>query len=322
MNELVSVITPLYNAEEYVRKTYESIKAQTYSNWQWIVIDDGSTDNSFQITSEFAKMDSRVCVLKRNRLPKNASTCRNIGIENSKGSYLIFLDADDLLAPSCIENRLKKMNDFPTLDFAIFRTSSFKEEEGEVQLIKELIPNNDLSDLENFLKFNYPWTTTSPIWRKEAINKINGFDEGFNRLQDPEIHIRAILGNLSYKKFDTIDSHHRLVYKGIAFPDMAKTEMIYEGYLTYIQKILIPNKQIFSDVKLLKHIRYSFSGTIRNYLLYYKLNNEIDHLSQLMYQNGLITKFQFKCFRMATFLNRKGINNKYINKLVLMPLEQ
>lgn len=322
MSELVSIITPLFNAEKYILKTYASIVAQSYVNWEWVVVDDGSSDKSYQMVASLANKDPRIKLFKRNRLPQNASTCRNIGVENSLGSYFVFLDADDLLVSTCLTNRVQVMEQFPEIDFGVFRTFSFKEENGDVVLVRELIPNNDLSDLENFLKFNYPWTTTSSFWRKSAIQKLNGFDESFNRLQDPEIHIRAIINNLAYEKFTLVDSYHRLVFKGIAFPSKSKTKRIYEGYLAFINAILIPNDSLLNKKPYIKHIKFSFSGTIRNYLLYYNFYTEIKHLADKMKQYHYISKLEHFFINFAVLFNKIGIKSKYINKLLLMPLEK
>ena len=94
---LVSIVIPLYNRAELIAETLQSVLMQFYQNWECIVVDDGSTDNSFQVIKSLFEKDNRIKVYERNREPKGASTCRNIGIEKSNGEYIIFLDSDDLL---------------------------------------------------------------------------------------------------------------------------------------------------------------------------------------------------------------------------------
>ena len=93
MNELISVIVPVYNVEAYLRRCIDSIINQSYTNLEIILVDDGSTDNSGLICDEYAKKDNRVKVIhKENR---GVSSARNIGFQNSAGEYIIFLDSDD-----------------------------------------------------------------------------------------------------------------------------------------------------------------------------------------------------------------------------------
>src|SRR4051812_28957052 len=103
-----------------VGETAASIFAQTYPNWEWMIVDDGSTDNSWEVLQGFAANDSRVRIFQRDREPKGACTCRNIAVEKATGDYVIFLDTDDLLATFCLEQRVKAMDEHPDCDFVIF----------------------------------------------------------------------------------------------------------------------------------------------------------------------------------------------------------
>ena len=89
----VSIIIPVYNAERYLRKCLESIVSQTYINWELILVNDGSTDTSGKICEEYAEKDARVRVY--NKSNTGVSDSRNLGIKESTGKYLVFVDADD-----------------------------------------------------------------------------------------------------------------------------------------------------------------------------------------------------------------------------------
>lgn len=102
MNHIkISVIIPVYNKKDYIRRTIESVRKQTYQNWELILIDDGSTDGSKIICDEYKDMDSRI-IVKHN---KNAGVCsaRNTGIQMATGSYLSFIDADDFIDENAYE---------------------------------------------------------------------------------------------------------------------------------------------------------------------------------------------------------------------------
>ena len=92
---LVSIITAAYNCKSTIRETYESIKNQTFLFWEWIIIDDHSTDGSFEYVNEMVKNDDRVIVLQMSN-NSGAALARNTGIDKARGRYIAFLDADDL----------------------------------------------------------------------------------------------------------------------------------------------------------------------------------------------------------------------------------
>ena len=101
----VSIITPSYNSEKYISKTIESVLAQSYQNWEMIIVDDCSTDNSLEITEAYTKKDSRIksIRLKRNSGPAQA---RNKAIKEASGKYIAFLDSDDIWFPDKLEKQI------------------------------------------------------------------------------------------------------------------------------------------------------------------------------------------------------------------------
>ena len=107
--KLVSIIMPAYNAEKYIADSIRSVLAQTYSNWELIVVDDGSTDRTANIVREFAGHDSRVRYIfqENGRLGK----ARNTGIANAAGSLIAFLDSDDLWIPRKLQMQLQAMSE-------------------------------------------------------------------------------------------------------------------------------------------------------------------------------------------------------------------
>ena len=101
MEDLISVIVPIYNVEEYLDECIESICNQTYDNLEIIMIDDGSTDRSGNIADKWAKLDKRCNIYHKKN--EGISVARNCGIEKAKGKFLIFVDSDDLLEKNMIE---------------------------------------------------------------------------------------------------------------------------------------------------------------------------------------------------------------------------
>lgn len=108
-NTLVSIITPVYNCEQYIRETIESVLSQTHTNWEMILADDCSPDNSADIIAEYAAKDSRIRYLK---LEKNggAAKARNAALNYANGRYIAYLDADDIWLPEKLERQIAFMN--------------------------------------------------------------------------------------------------------------------------------------------------------------------------------------------------------------------
>ena len=207
-NPLVSIITPSYNSRELIGQTIESVMNQTFSRWEYLIIDDVSTDDSFLKVKEYSKQDERIRPLKRDRGPKGASTCRNIGLENVGGEYVIFLDSDDLLDKECLQTRYSVMEQNSSLDFSVFMMQFFNDHPGDSKTL--FYYNHGPDHIFNSLLRGSQWGITCPIWRKEAIDKIGYFIEGLLILEDWELHLRALINGLKFKKYeDIIDCYCR-----------------------------------------------------------------------------------------------------------------
>jgi teichuronic acid biosynthesis glycosyltransferase TuaG len=109
IEKLVSIITPSFNAADFIKETIESVQNQNYTNWELLIIDDCSTDDTINIIEHFATNDNRIKLYK---LKKNSGTAkaRNVGIEAASGKYIAFLDADDIWFNDFIETSVQTIN--------------------------------------------------------------------------------------------------------------------------------------------------------------------------------------------------------------------
>lgn len=270
---IVSVIIPFYNVESNIKETMESALSQSYGNLEIICVDDGSKDKSAEIINEIASHDHRVKLLKRERFPKSGSTCRNIGAFHANGEYLIFLDADDVLAPDCIENRLKVIEG-SSYDFVVFPMASFTNEINSWIMTSRL----KVKDFKYFFASGFAaWQVTSPIWRKSFfVNDLKGFNESFQRLQDIELHLRAIVesvDNFLVMKDNVPDCFYRKSSsKKILQCKMLKSLEAYEQFAVLLDNI--KNKGFFKERK-----RFSVSILIMCLTMLCTIN--------LLFQNGV-----------------------------------
>lgn len=103
----ISIITPTYNSSKFVERTIKSVLTQTYTDWEYLIIDDHSTDNTVELINKFAKKDSRIKFYSTSQNSGGPALPKNVGIENAKGEYVAFLDHDDEWLPEKLEKQLK-----------------------------------------------------------------------------------------------------------------------------------------------------------------------------------------------------------------------
>ena len=208
----ISLIVPTKNRCALLQETLESIRRQTYPHWEAIVVDDGSTDETAECLAGLSTRDKRVHYFPRQGDIAGANVCRNQGVAAATGQYVIFLDSDDLLAPFCLEQRVKVMTEKSDLDFAVFPCEVFKNTPGDVGLYHNIATNED--DLDRFLKLDNPWQIHHPIWRRTALPRVGAWDESLPSWQDWDFHLRAILNGLRYQKFHIRDCYWRTTDPG------------------------------------------------------------------------------------------------------------
>ncbi|MGF6190829.1 glycosyltransferase family 2 protein [Serratia sp. 2723] len=112
----VSIITPTYNSEKFIKETYSSIFRQTYTNWEWLVTDDCSDDATKDILAEIAQQDSRVRVF-HNEKNSGAAVSRNVSLSHVSGAFIAFIDSDDIWLPTKLEEQVKFMDEDKNFSF-------------------------------------------------------------------------------------------------------------------------------------------------------------------------------------------------------------
>ncbi len=199
LNPLVSIIIPTYNRAHLIGETLQSVLDQTYQNWECIVVDDLSTDNTDEVLKSWTEKDNRFKYFKRHREPKGAPTCRNIGLDKAEGEYVMFLDSDDLLADFCLERRVKKFKENQNCDFLAFQSVLFGDS-LEQSLFLWNVETNE-SDLTRFLRTEPLWAICGALYKPNFIKDNNGFTESLPFLQDTELGMRLLLDKPKYKKY-------------------------------------------------------------------------------------------------------------------------
>jgi len=189
MTPVVSIIVPHFNRSLLVRETIASVEAQTRTDWELIIVDDGSTKSERDQLDRYAS--ERIRILGRNSEPKGPSRCRNIGLNSSRGEFILFLDSDDLLAPWCLEQRLRKTEEQFEASAWIFPVLLFEETAGDNDTLWNRMQGSD--PIDRFLCSDPPWHTSSPLWRRSTLLELGGFNENIVYGDDSDLHLRALL---------------------------------------------------------------------------------------------------------------------------------
>jgi Glycosyltransferases involved in cell wall biogenesis len=204
---MISVIIPVYNVEKWLRRCVDSLLAQTYADFEFLLIDDGSTDHSGAICNEYAEKDSRVRVLHKQN--GGVSSARNLGLENVRGEWIAFCDADDFVTPYYLEN-LCKAADTDDVDlvfnYAIVdcngkaKKESYPEKDVRVNEISELFLQNDLI---------WHTSTWSKLFKHSIIEKYNlRYIEDVHIGEDALFLFSYILNCRRLKVICTCDYHY------------------------------------------------------------------------------------------------------------------
>lgn len=168
---LVSVVISCYNHEDYLGEAIESVLAQTYPHFEVIVVDDGSTDRSWEVAREF----SRVRCFKQDNQGTPAAT-RNRGLQESRGEYVVFLDGDDRLLPQALEIGVRHLESHPDCAFAAGRCHAINHEQ---KCLTTLPSATEPDHYRALLNKNYILTPGSVIFRRAVVDELRGFNPSF-----------------------------------------------------------------------------------------------------------------------------------------------
>lgn len=185
---LVSVIIPAHNSGRWIAECIRSVVAQTYSNLEIIVIDDGSTDDTVEIIKG---LDIKLNLIQQEN--RGVSCARNAGIEKAAGEYIAFLDGDDLLEEDSVEERVRFLVDNPECGYVFSDAIEF-DESGQLHLFLDQFPWLDLErdQFVQLLRKCFPLTSSIMV-RKQLLDKVGGFDTRLKHAEDLELFMRIAL---------------------------------------------------------------------------------------------------------------------------------
>ena len=204
----ISIITASYNYEDYIKETIESIIAQTYQNWELIIVDDGSKDNSVNVIKEYCKKDSRIKLCQHdNGVNKGLSETIKLGIKSAKGEWIVFVESDDTITPDYLEKKLNIVSKYNNVEFIFNDINMFGEQEAideyeryfkkQKKLLRKIKFPSDLIKLFKHNNLN-PIPTFSCVMVKKAVIENIDFDSPIKKALDLYIWFQVAKNKFYY----------------------------------------------------------------------------------------------------------------------------
>ncbi len=313
----ISIIIPFYNSENFIKESLNSLIYQTFKNFEIICVNDGSTDNSIEILREFQKKDKRIHIISQ----KNIINSKNIGIKESKGDYLLFLNFVDIFNYTMLEELYSKIkgND---LEIIICNSQLFK-----IKNKRYIFYNNNYYFSDNLIK-NYSflvqnikqyflnlfiWWPWDKLFKKHYIENIQNEFHILNNTNYLSFIYFSIISSKKIYFFDKILINHRI---GIN----TSLEYLNEKSCDNLYKTFIDLKIFLKKINLYKKFKRDFINYIASFLIW-KLENIHEKLFCYFYQklrNEWLNEFNINKYNKKFFYNINDYKKiKYILKTEL-----
>jgi teichuronic acid biosynthesis glycosyltransferase TuaG len=248
MNDFISIVMPAYNAEMYITSAIKSVQAQTYSNWELLIVDDESTDNTAAIVKDIIKDDLRINYFFQHR--GRQGKARNLAIKKSKGPYIAFLDADDLWEKSKLEVQLTIMKQRTDIDL-IFSQGYNLFAGGETSKVNIKVKEWHWEKDASLLIEGNQIPILSVLAKKNAIEAVGGFSEDLNIQNAEDYHLWIKL--LKHGNFLSIEEklfYYRIHPNQFTYQNSNTAIAIANGFMDLISIGVVNRKNMFVKNRL------------------------------------------------------------------------
>ncbi|WP_281766476.1 glycosyltransferase [Neptunitalea lumnitzerae] len=238
---LVSIIIPTYNRANLLRETLDSVFNQTYSNWECIVIDDGSSDDTFDLMKEYQLKDSRFQFYKRpDTILPGGNGARNYGFTKSKGGYINWFDSDDIMHTSLLEKKMEAFMKNQNLCYCLCQMRAFQiDRQGKVNWLKTTQAFKEKQDLfVSYIRGGVSLGSPTIIWKRTFLDPNNLFDEKLKQSQDLEFNSKYLFKQAEYAYINEPLIFYRKTDISITLNFYPKIEKYLDSYLEVRRRIL------------------------------------------------------------------------------------
>lgn len=306
MSELITIIVPVYNVEDYLPRCIESLILQKYSNIEILLINDGSLDNSLEICRKYAEKDIRIKVF--DKVNGGVSSARNVGLENASGKYVMFVDSDDYVSKDYCQNLYNIISDS---DLDVVCTSHYNVN-GDYKKVNSNTVNLKLTSYEALKRFflgnGINCYLFSKIFKYETIKGLR-FDESLESAEDV-LFIYQTLKNINFASMDGTVADYFYILREGSLTNKRLTSSRLDSSIRvaeYITRDCNSNKKL----KMLSEINeISLKGEVLEWI---SLNSELRIEFEEYYNIILREVRKFKLFHKVQYLTLK----KFIRLILL-----
>jgi glycosyltransferase involved in cell wall biosynthesis len=267
MSPLISIIIPAYNAERTILETIKSVQKQTFSDFEIIVINDGSTDRTIELVQSVE--DARMKIFSYQN--RGVSVARNCGFSHTTGEFIAFLDADDLWTSDKLELQLAALKQHPEAGIAYSWTYNMNEKEQLLHPVEPLFNGNVYADL---LLWNFISNGSNPLIRRQALEFVGEFCPLAAPAEDWDYWLR-----LSVSSLFVVVPKHQILYRHSSISSSSKIDVMKEKALEVLEKT-------YNSAPLeLQHLKnQSFSNVYQYYAEVYlrDINNNSGDINRVI----------------------------------------
>lgn len=288
-NPIVSVIIPTYNRAHLIGRAIQSVLNQTYQDFEIIVVDDGSTDNTKEVVENFRKENKRIRYIWYEK-NKGGAVARNIGIRDAKGEYIAFLDSDDEWMPKKIEKQIS-LFDRCSDSIGVIYCSYYLQEDSFGYIEKASLSNMKRGNVYNFLLNGWCPSSTSFFLLKAQVFKKSGlFDENLCSFQDYDLWIRIA----QYYEFEFIEEHLAIKHNHEGSQIAKDLKPRFKGLNMFLKKWgdMIKKEagvNVFNNIRRI-HLSAIYHNAVFDNLLIFHRREAIKYLKRLWEMRSLSLK--------------------------------
>lgn len=317
---MFSVVIPLYNKEDFVEKSIESVLNQTLQNFELIVVNDGSTDKSVDKVSKYQNTKLKIITQKNS----GVSSARNKGILEAQYPYIAFLDADDWWETEFLSAIYNLTTDYP--ECKVFATSYFKVKNTKKVKFKSNLPENYKGEINYFSSYSSNWwmpiTSSSVVIKKDSIVNIGGFNTNLKFGEDIDLWLRlAIKNNIIFvnKPLANYNQDIPTKLRAIGNQKIWKKENHYIFNLEYLYEEEQKNpelKHLLDGLRLRALMRYylgnKYTNEVKYLLAKVNFDEHTSYFKRIYFSPKFCVKAYFSAKKMGSYIKQKIINN-FIN---------
>lgn len=285
----ISIILPVYNAKSYVSRMIDSIMVQTLTDWELVIVDDGSVDGSDILVDEYATKDFRIKVFHKKN--GGVSTARQLGVDNVNGKYVIHFDADDWVEPTLLyEMYVKAENesaDIVIADFYVVNGNGY--EEYKHQMIDSLKPSDVLYRIHTGGAFGALW---NKLVRRDLYIRYNAcFFEGINYCEDVLLFTQILCHSEVNVSYIRKGYYHYLVHSDSITHNVSYS--VFEGIKKYTIKLceFLPEEERFVKIREALPLGVFQTGFMNCFYTDSEIKSEFTKVKHLAYKTKSIRWF-------------------------------